>query len=84
MIDNPFKELMPEEEPPIDHVEAQVMGSIHLKSYLADIAEFFMAIFGITITESLNQPQAPDPQIVPKLAKPAKKKQNPNKPDYFF
>lgn len=83
-MDNPFKELMPEEEPPKGHIEAQVMGSIHLKSYLADIAEFFMAILGITITESLNQPQATAPQIVPKMAKTDKKKHNPNKPDYFF
>lgn len=59
-MNNPFEELFPAEELPKKEVEAQVMGSIHFKSFMADIAEFFMAIFGITIVESLAQNELPD------------------------
>ena len=42
---NPFEQFRPKKEPPQREVEAEVMGSIHLKSYLVSILEMFAAMF---------------------------------------
>lgn len=77
-MNNPFQELFPEEPSPQEEVEAEVMGSIHLKSFFADIAEFFMAIFGVTVTTSLAQSQAPDLSQIPP------KSHDPDQPDFLY
>lgn len=63
-MDNPFKQYLPEEEPPKRMIEDKVMGSIHLKSHFAGILEFFFAIFGMvgsdvspTPTQAYRQPR---------------------------
>jgi hypothetical protein len=44
---SPFEQFRPKKEPPQEKVEAEVMGNIHLKSYLLSILEMFTAIFGM-------------------------------------
>ena len=57
-MENPFKQFIPESAPPKEVVEEKVMGSIRLKSYFANLLEFFMAIFGGFIDEAPEQEQA--------------------------
>ncbi len=83
-MENPFQQLVPNETPPQQEVQDEVMGSIHLKSYLANIAEFFMAIFGLTVRESLAAGPSPSVPEKDKAQPKGPKPHNPNKPDYFF
>lgn len=52
-MENPFKKLVPDQEPPQEQIQEEVMSSVHLKSHFSDILEFFMAIFGIKRDETV-------------------------------
>ena len=50
---NPFKQFLPDEMPPQKQVGEEVMGNIRMKSFLVNMLEFFSAILGITLLESV-------------------------------
>jgi len=54
-MENPFKKLIPDQEPPQDQIQEEVMSSVHLKSHFSDILEFFMAIFGVKREEAISR-----------------------------
>ena len=72
---NPFKQFLPDEELPKKEIEEQVMSSVHIKSHLAGILEFFFAIMGITLRDSIA--------VVPENENLSENKEG-NDPDYFF
>lgn len=73
---NPFKQYLPEEEPPKEELGEEVMQSIYIKSHFAGILEFFLAIMGITIRDSMVP--APEKDSL------SKKRKDLDDPDYFF
>ena len=61
---NPFQQFIPEDPDLQSDRKEEVMGNIHTKSFLLQILEFFTAIFGVTLRESLP-PDMPNPQNSP-------------------
>lgn len=57
-MQNPFEQFLPEKDSPQDKIKEEVMGNIHLKSYLINILELFTAIFGITMTDQISAPSS--------------------------
>lgn len=53
-MENPFKQLVPDQKPPKEQIQEEVMSSVHLKSHFSDILEFFMAIFGVKREETVS------------------------------
>lgn len=52
-MENPFKQFIPDEEPPKKRVRQTVMGNIYIKSFLFNVIEMFTAILGISIRDSI-------------------------------
>lgn len=50
-MENPFKQYQANEEPSSDDMKDKVMASIHVKSHMVGILEFFMAIFGFALQD---------------------------------
>jgi len=74
---NPFKQYLPEDLNPKEELEENVMSSIHLKAHFASVLEFFLAILGITIQETV----LPAADQVPMDKKQPK---DLDEPDYFY
>ncbi|MEO1417371.1 MAG: hypothetical protein AAFW00_18945 [Bacteroidota bacterium] len=53
-MQNPFQELLPEEENNQELVGKEVMGSLHTRSLLVNMLELFTTVFGVTLRESIS------------------------------
>ncbi|MEM7371499.1 MAG: hypothetical protein AAF587_22995 [Bacteroidota bacterium] len=50
---NPFREMMPEEEAPKPELKADLMRSLNLKRFIYQTVEMFTAILGVAAREAL-------------------------------
>ncbi|MEL6625246.1 MAG: hypothetical protein AAFQ83_22705 [Bacteroidota bacterium] len=53
-MQNPFQELLPEEEDKQDLIGKEVMGSLRTRSLLVNVLELFTTVFGVTLRESIS------------------------------
>lgn len=53
-MQNPFQELLPEEEDKQDLIGKRVMGSLRTRSLLVNVLELFTTVFGVTLRESIS------------------------------
>ena len=53
-MQNPFQELLPEEEDKQDLIGKEVMGSLRTRSLLVNVLELSTTVFGVTHRESIS------------------------------